>query len=270
MSKVRRNQIFDMLKISGRVTITELASEFGVSTETTRRDLKKMAEEGVVELVRGGAALPDVLREAAFQHCLNLNAELKRRIAETTARLVTNGDTIMIGGGSTTSYFALALREHRNLRIITNSVDAARILGSRGENEVIVVGGKLDIELGATTGIVAVENIHRYSAQMVFFSVGAVDARNGLTCDTADEASCWSTMIENSEQAVALVDSSKFGNRCLFRCASYAEIDCLVSDSEPDAAIREAMKRDGVRFLKYGDAPEKLLPDIAPVQAIGA
>lgn len=261
MSELRRNRIFDLLRISGRVVVPDIARELGISGETVRRDLKKMAEDGLVEIVRGGAALPDVLREAAFQHCLNLNADLKRRIATAAAALVRNGDAIMIGGGSTTSYFALALREHRNLRIITNSVDAARILGSRGENEVHAIGGRLDSPLGSTVGIVAVENVGRYTAQKAFFSVGGVDISGGLTCDTADEAACWSAMIANSSEAIVLVDSTKFRKHCVFRCAAIGELDAFVSDGMPDPELAACLARNGVRFVHAGDdAPSSNLP----------
>ncbi|PBB84494.1 hypothetical protein CK216_22950 [Mesorhizobium sp. WSM3876] len=249
MSELRRNRIFDILRVSGRVNLLDLANELQISSETVRRDLKRMADEGVVEIVRGGATLPDVLREAAFQHCLNLNADLKRKIAAAAATLVENGDTIMIGGGSTTCYLALALRDHRNLRIITNSVDAARILGSRGENEVHAVGGRLDDYLGSTVGVVAVENIRRYSAEKTFFSVGAVDASIGLTSDTADEVACWQAMIEAGSQAIALIDSSKFGQRCLFKCASFEEIDTIVADRSPDPALAASFAAHKIEFI---------------------
>lgn len=249
MSELRRNTILELLKVSGRSSYAELASELEVSEETVRRDIKKMVSDGIVEPIRGGVALPDVLRETAFHYCLTEQVDEKKAIAEAGAALVKNGDTLMIGGGSTTSYFSLALRNYRDLTVVTNSVDIARILITNGSNKVHTIGGQLNGLSGASMGLMAVENIHRFAVDKAFFSVGALNERDGLTCDTLDEVACWHAMISCSEQSIALVDSSKFLNRGLFKCSSFNDIDCLVTDTAPTVKIRNLLQEAGCRLI---------------------
>ncbi len=249
MSELRRNTILELLKVSGRSSYADLAVELEVSEETVRRDIKRLVTEGVVESVRGGVALPDVLREAAFHHCLTEQVDEKKAIARAGASFVNNGDAIMIGGGSTTSYFSLALKHHRDLTVVTNSVDIARILVTQGGNRVHTIGGELNELSGTSMGLMAVENIQRFAVDKAFFSVGWLNEREGLMCDTLDEVACWQAMISCAERSIALVDSSKFYKRGLFKCASFEEIDSLVTETAPTLEIRRRLQEANCQLI---------------------
>lgn len=255
MSEIRQNRILELLKIAGRSSYAELAAELEVSQETVRRDIKKMVTDGLVEMIRGGVALPDVMRETAFHYCLTEQVEEKKAIAQASAALVGNGDTVMIGGGSTTSYLALALRKYRDLTIVTNSVDIARILVTSGSNRVHTIGGALNGLSGTSMGLMAVENIKRFAVDTAFFSVGWLNGRDGLMCDTLDEVACWHAMIACSDLSVALVDSSKFGKRGLFKCSDFHDIDYLVTDTAPSARIRSRMQEAKCQLICAGENP---------------
>ena len=54
----RQKQILALLGEQGAVTITGLSQTFGVSEMTIHRDLDKLAAEGCLHKVRGGAVLP--------------------------------------------------------------------------------------------------------------------------------------------------------------------------------------------------------------------
>ena len=44
-ARERRRRILELLEASGRVTVTELAVDFDVASETVRRDLDQLAAE---------------------------------------------------------------------------------------------------------------------------------------------------------------------------------------------------------------------------------
>lgn len=263
MSAIRRNRILETLKVHGRVSFSQLAEELDVSEETVRRDIKHLISKGVVEPVRGGAALPEVLRVAAFHECLTEQAEEKKIIAKLAAQLVKSGDTIMIGGGSTTAYFSLALRSHMNLTIVTNSVDAARILTTSGGNKVFTVGGKLDERSGSVMGMMAANDFKLFAVEKAFFSVGWLTARNGLMCDTLEEVECWRAMMSCAGKAIALVDSSKFGKRGLFKAAALEEVDILVTDKRPASDVEEALTNAGCDLVCPGRHVSHVTPSAA-------
>lgn len=249
MPNLRQREILDVLTIKGRCSLAELAEEFNVSAETIRRDVKSLAEEGLVEPVRGGVALPEVLRETAFHYCLLEQVDAKKTIARRAAAEVANGEVLLIGGGSTTTYFAHALRHHMELTVITNSVDIARMLIPRNGNRVYCVGGALRSMDGAVLGPLAVEFVRRFSAKKTFFSVAEVDLADGLMHDAVEDVEIVRAMMERAERRYLLCDQSKFGRRGLLKLAAFDEVDALVTESEPAPEFRRRLEEAGVEVL---------------------
>lgn len=254
MSKIRSNKLLELLEISGRSTYSELAEQLEVSEETVRRDVKKLAKSNLIELFWGGAALPDVFRESAFRYRLAEQAKEKRAIAKAAARFVENGESVMISGGSTTCYFALELKSRRDLTVITNSVDAARILVAQGGNRVHTVGGEMDQLTGASWGIAAVDNIQRFKVKRSFFSIDCVNEKDALMSNySVGEVACLHAMIDICELSYLLVDSSKFGKRGVFKCAEFEDIDYLITDADPNPSLKKQLTEASCKLI-VGDS----------------
>ena len=55
----RRNEIMSLIRRDGRVTVTSLARQYGISEDSIRKDLQELARQGLCKRVYGGAVLPD-------------------------------------------------------------------------------------------------------------------------------------------------------------------------------------------------------------------
>ena len=176
----RQSAILKAVADAGSCRIVDLARSLGVSGETVRRDIKLMAHDGLVRKVHGGVGMPDPLHESGFRQRLRENPAAKRAIAVHAAREVANGDSVMLDTGSTTAYVAEALRDHRELMVMTNSIDIAHALATRNGNRVFMAGGELRGDDGAALGSGAVEFIGRFWARVAFLSIGAIDIEDGL------------------------------------------------------------------------------------------
>lgn len=121
----RREAILEMARQNSELKVESIASQFGVSRETVRRDLAQLDARGLLRRVHGGAQPPQTGAEAPFHKRLIDNADAKERIGQAAARLFRDGDTLMIDTGSTTQALAAELAD-RQLMIITNSVEVAR------------------------------------------------------------------------------------------------------------------------------------------------
>ena len=80
----RQQAIADLLTQRGRLSVTELAQRFTVTTETVRRDLSTLERAGIVRRVHGGAipaASLSVLEVAVNERDL-AQSEQKDRVAE--------------------------------------------------------------------------------------------------------------------------------------------------------------------------------------------
>ncbi|MEE8444964.1 MAG: DeoR/GlpR family DNA-binding transcription regulator [Alphaproteobacteria bacterium] len=245
----RQSAILNEVTARGSCEVADLAHRLGVSGETIRRDIKRLASDGRLRKVHGGATLPGVLHEADFLQRMDENAAAKQAIARAAAAHVSDGDTLAFDTGTTTAYVARALVDRRNLLIVTNSLDIAGTLAgsrARGTNRVYMAGGELQVELGAALGSTAVEFVEQFRVRTAFLSAGAIDATEGLMDYDLAEALFSRALIGCAERVIVVADHTKFGQRGLVRACDLEAIDMLVTDAAPPPALAERLDAAGV------------------------
>ena len=89
----RLQRIGARVQSEGRVKVVELAVAFDVSEMTIRRDLDMLAEQGVVQRIRGGAV---AIGPQPFAERFSRHVRAKDRIASKLAPLVGDGGAIGI------------------------------------------------------------------------------------------------------------------------------------------------------------------------------
>jgi DeoR/GlpR family transcriptional regulator of sugar metabolism len=242
----RHAQILALLRRDGAVRIATLAKTFDVTTETARRDLDELAENGALQRTYGGGAMRSLIDEPGIGLRGLVRAPERKRIAAAAAELVQPGDALMIDAGSTTSLFAAALAV-RNLHVtvVTNCVPVATALGTAERVRVIVCPGEYVPHEGGVFGTETVAFLRRFQANKAFIGAGGI-AADGLS--DADSAGCAvkRAMLERAERAILLVDSSKFDIAQFERVAPLAELDMLVTESTPPRKLAAALKSAGV------------------------
>lgn len=245
----RQSAILQAVRLRGSASVLELARELGVSDETIRRDLTQMTADGLIRKVHGGAMLPDPLVEPGFHQRLAENAAAKMAIAELAAAQVRNGDTLMLDTGSTTAFVARALRDRRDLLVVTNSVDIARTLATRNGNRVYMAGGELRADDGAALGPSATAFVGQFRARLAFLSIGAIDLEDGLMDYDLDEAEFSRVVMRRSERTIVVADHSKFGRRGLVTVCPLSAVDMLVTDTAPPPAFVERLRKADATLL---------------------
>ncbi|MGL4296446.1 MAG: DeoR/GlpR family DNA-binding transcription regulator, partial [Aestuariivirga sp.] len=153
----RRGEILRLARERGTLAVSELASVLAVSEETIRRDVRPLVAAGEVVKLHGAIALPHDVGEAPFERRMRTNADAKRAIAMHAARMIADGDSLMLDTGTTTSILARELLRKRNLTVVTNSSDIARTLATVNGNRVYMAGGELNGDNGAAFGASAVQ-----------------------------------------------------------------------------------------------------------------
>ena len=138
----------------------------------------------------------------------------KLRIAAVAARMVKEGQVVILDSGTITAAIARALRNFRNVTVITNAVNIAVEL-SRFNLDVILTGGNLKKNSFSLVGPMAEGTLRRLSADVFFLGVDGFDVEYGLTTPNLMEAKVNRTMMDGAKVVVAVCDSSKFGKRSL-------------------------------------------------------
>ncbi len=235
----REMAILEELKLSGSCRIQDLARRLAVSEETIRRNVRKLAERGLVRKVHGGVYLPETAQEPNFTQRMNENPDAKRRIAARLARMIRNGDSLILDIGSTTAYVARALRGHHDLFIVTNSLAVAQTLATRNNNRVFMAGGELRSHDGGAFGHEAIRFVHQFSVRYAVLSAAAIDAETGFMLFDLQEAEFSREIMRAAETTIIAADATKFARQAPVRLAPPEDIDLLVTDAPPPPDIAD-------------------------------
>jgi DeoR family transcriptional regulator of aga operon len=244
---VRRNAIVELINECGTVTFSQLKERFpDVSEMTLRTDLKQLDEAKRILRIHGGAKSVQILigTDGMLNHKAVQNIPQKKIIAEKALKLLRPDTTIFIDSGSTTTMFSRQFPDQSNL-IYTTGLSCATELANLSKPIVMLPGGRLNRYSQSIFGFSAIRELERVNFHQAFFGITGYDTAAGFTSGINDEAILKQTVIRQSEQVIALMDTSKIGVKCTFSIASLAEIDIIVSDGMlPDEFLEECRKND--------------------------
>ena len=244
----RRRKILEMMHRDGRVLVKDLARHFKISQITIRKDLEILDSQGAVQRTHGGA-LPveaGALLDPTLREKEKLHRKEKLRIAEAAAKLVEEGQSVLLDSGTTTTAIARALKDMSRLTVITNAINiAAELAGTH--IEVILTGGMLRKNSFSLVGPLAEQTLRQLSADILFLGVDGFDTRTGLFTPNLLEAQVNRAMVEIARRTVAVCDSSKFGRRSLCSIMPVSSVHEVVTDSLIPKSDLRALREAGVK-----------------------
>jgi len=247
LNEERRRAILEILNREGRVLVLDLAKRFATSQVTIRKDLEDLHAHGLIHRTHGGAlpAREGALEDPTLREKEKLHRKEKLRIAEAAARLVQEGQVVILDSGTTTTAIARALRHFQNLTIVTNAVNIAAELSGTAV-EVILTGGTLRKNSFSLVGPIAEETLHRLNADLLFLGVDGFDVQYGLSTPNLLEAKVNRVMVEVAKRTVAACDSSKFGRRSLSLIAPPQALHEVITDRGAPKSDVKTLKKAGI------------------------
>jgi DeoR family fructose operon transcriptional repressor len=223
----RQVQILDLLKTDLRVEVGRLARHFDVSEDTIRRDLTDLQNRGLLVKTHGGA-VNHVSAPKSFENRMEHASRFKSSIGKAAADLVEEGECLLIDSGTTALSVARSLRVSK-AKILTNSLEVAKVIAESTKLELIVLGGRWD-PLHQLLGSATVEQISRYRVDKVFLGMPGLDIKYGITVPSEEEAAVKRAMIQIAQQVIGLADHTKLGEVAFSYVAPASVIDILVTD----------------------------------------
>ena len=240
----RQQAIADLVTQRGRLSVTELADRFTVTTETVRRDLSMLERAGVVRRVHGGAVPSQALAvlELAVNERDTSHAEQKDQIASAAlAFLPPDGGSLLLDAGTTTARLASLLPHEHGFIVFTNAVPIAGRLASRANVELHLLPGRVRRTTQAAVGVDTVDALQALRTDVAFIGTNGLSTAHGLSTPDPAEAAAKRAMIASARQVVVLADSSKLGAESTIRFAELDQVDVLVTDSGITDADRDAL-----------------------------
>lgn len=254
----RRKRLLRLLAQHGAATVADLAQWLGTSASTIRRDLRMLDLSGQIERMHGGGRHVDVCRATAlkggsFVDGVRRHPQRKRAIARHAASMCADGDTILIGGGTTVCGMTDFLVD-RCMRILTNSFEVARVLLGTSDNEVILSGGTIHADEKLILSPFDSEAIQYCYADKLFMGAHGLSALGVLEADPL-LVQAGRRLINQAQQIIVLADSSKFANKGGMFLCGLERVSCVVTDSDVPASAVRMLEQAGIEVKVVAPDP---------------
>lgn len=232
-SDERRRRILDSARSAGHIQVTALAEQLEVASETVRRDLKVLEDHGLIRRTHGGAY---PVESAGFESSIayrsgSLVAE-KRRIAAAAVEQLGDAETVYVDEGFTPQLIAEQLTGSvRPLRVVTNSLAAARALAEAPATTVLLLGGRVRGQTMATVDHWATAMLADLVIDLAFLGANGISRDRGLTTPDPAVAAVKQTVASVSRRRVFVGAHIKFGVTSFCRFADIRDFETIITDS---------------------------------------
>jgi DeoR family fructose operon transcriptional repressor len=256
----RLRMIADIVSERGSVRGSDLVALLGVTDETIRRDLLRLAQLGLVRRSRGGAIATHGREEAGTAQRLREHAAEKLAIGERAAEMVADGSSVILDSGTTTLALARALRGRRDLVVVTTAVtNAVELVGNPGTT-VVMTGGVIRPQTFGASGELTAATLREIHVDQAFLATHSVSVKAGLTYPSFEEVDAKRAMIAAATKVILLADHSKFGRASLVRIANLDAVHTIVTTPGVDAAEADAIRDMGIELIIAEPTPSTELP----------
>jgi DeoR/GlpR family transcriptional regulator of sugar metabolism len=248
LTEERRLAILDRLHRDGKVVAADLSAALDVSPDTVRRDLRELADAGLLRRVHGGA-LPPAVGARPFAARLEQAPAAKEAIARATSSLLRPGQVILLDSGTTTLEVARRLPRDLEATVITNSPPIAVALAEHPGVDVTVVGGTLVKNAQALVGAATTEALRSVRADVLVLGVCSVHPEIGITVLDLEESYVKRTMLANAAEVVAVSAGDKLGSAGPYVIAPVEELTYLVTEETAPSEQLDAFRAAGVEVV---------------------
>lgn len=228
------------------VTVTDLCNLTEASEATIRRDIAALHVQKKLRRVRGGAEAispPQFVGLAGRPFSVNqtMQGQQKQAIARAAVELCEDGDSIIINGGTTTFQMVHPLATRR-CQIFTNSFPIAEHLLKHSKNTIMLSGGAIYREQNIILSPFDNDVTRNFYARRMFMGAQGLGPIGLMEADPL-LIQAEQKLVDQADELVVLVDSTKFENRSSLVLCPLARIDTVITDegiTDKAAAMLEA------------------------------
>jgi DeoR family transcriptional regulator of aga operon len=248
--KQRLNQIVSAVVENVSMDVPSLATRYGVSEATIRRDLEFLERQQLVSRTRGGASTHVAFNDLPLGYKTSQDLAEKRRIAQAALPFLEGARVIGLTGGTTVQEFARLLVNRSGLTAVTNALNIATSLVGNPGIRVFAAGGEVRASSQEAVGPSAESFLSDYHIDVSFVGVDGVDPAAGCTNYDPIGARVNGTMCRRSRMTVVLADATKIGRVALAGVRAMSEVDVLVTDARAPEGLLAAIEEQGCRVVR--------------------
>lgn len=247
----RHNEITQIIKTNGKITISEITEKYDISDESARRDLRLLEQKGICKRTHGGAILAG---QVSVRPPKDRNFESMpiydnyKEIARVAAGMIKENDTVYLTGGSFGYIMVSLLPRDIHYTLVVNSVDIAKALRDFDNAEVYIAGGKMR-QSGSLVDSFATNFVSNLHFDLCFITGGGLTAEFGLSNGTDETAAFQRMVIKNSRKKCLLLPGAKIGVDSFVKVCEVERFDTIVTDWDCVEDQMTAMEERGVEVV---------------------
>lgn len=246
----RQREILALARVQGRVSVDGLAEKFSLTPQTIRKDLNDLCGRRLLSRIHGGAVITSGIENIAYEARRLIAADEKRAIGLAAAALIADGSSLFINIGTTTEEVAQALTSHKDLLVITNNLNVARMLYPCTGFDVVVAGGPVRRSDGAVIGTAAVDFIRQFKVDSAVIGASAIDEDCALLDFDYREVLVSQAIIENARRVILVADRLKFSRSAPVRIGHISQVQTFVTDHLPSHRLRSICSQHSVKVIE--------------------
>ncbi|MFA6507658.1 MAG: DeoR/GlpR family DNA-binding transcription regulator [Treponemataceae bacterium] len=234
-----------------------LSSLLAVSEVTVRRDLEKLEEDGFLVRTHGGAILAEAgaglvpfRGEKGDNPLSDVSVQaLADEVGRNAARLVSDGDTVMITCGPLTRALARSLSERRGVTVLTNDLEVARVVSLQDANRAVLLGGEVDPTDQAVYGALSLDDLQRFHVDRLFAELDGFGEDFELSSGTQEKAALIREGRARTREFVILCTADRFFRNAFFRFGVASGGDTVVTDRTIDDIVKRRLFEANLRLF---------------------
>lgn len=249
MTNPRQDKLIQLVNDKGYYGVEELAERLDVSTQTIRRDIKKLSHDRLVIRHHGGASSLATKHNLDYEVRKVSDTDQKHAIGKAIADMIPDGATVFITIGTTTEIIASHLASKANLQVITNSLRVANVLHINKSMDVLIPSGKVKAFNGGIVGTEAMDFISNFRFDYLITSAASIDIDGTLLEYDLHEALITQTVMKSSRHVLVAMDSSKFIPKGSITLANIQDVTYFFTDTQPSPSIKAAAEQGETELM---------------------
>ncbi|NLK41507.1 MAG: DeoR/GlpR transcriptional regulator [Planctomycetes bacterium] len=249
LSQQRHQTILDYIRSKGRVRVTELARELGVTEVTIRRDLTQLEKNGLLKKTYGGAVPGASEMNVSVRYRQTRNLAAKRIIGRLAADLIHDGDNVYLEAGSTCYEIIPYLTHKKDLTVIVNSLHLMSRLYEQVQHKIIILGGQYRQERMDMIGPGAEMAVSQLSGYTAFTGADDISIESGISGADVATVSFTKTVLRHASRIIFVGDRSKFDKPALYKIADLDDLDAIVTNVYPGEAWAALCAEKGIDLI---------------------
>lgn len=252
----RHNEISEIIRVNGKIKISEITEKYGISDESARRDLRLLEQKGICKRTHGGAILAG---QVSVRPPKNRNFDDMpvfdnyKEISRVAANMIRENDTVYLTGGSFGYIMISFLPRDIHYTLIVNSVDIAKALREFDNIDVYIAGGKMR-QSGSLVDSFACNFVSYLHFDLCFITGAGVTADFGLSNGTDETATFQRAVIKNSRKKCLLMPSAKVGVDSFVKVCGVEAFDSIITDWDCVEDQIVAIEEKGVEVIVVEEA----------------